>query len=337
MTDPSPTPAPPLEPRGCPLPGACSCPTAPIVPPDLIRALEVAEAALADIGDAEREPGDDLAWAERRAAEELPRIRRVLELWGDHATPPPSPDWRALCRELRDAYAESREIQYGPWVGCDHGPSPLLARADAALATPPAATREDWTRVSIRTAFPLRQATPPAATREAEHDDGDDVIDRWVDSKSNQISNWAAPRSDIAALIGEALEHWGRSATREAGPLPQAGNEGPTKAELFQVLMQSGGETRAVSVKWLEPFARAVLARWGGAAVQPVPLDDRPWERPGWCDEEGRCWVRGKVEREWRLMFPLNSGVPKLRYCFDFSLPHWALPVPAAAEGEGQP
>jgi hypothetical protein len=69
------------EPRGCPTPGACSCPTAPYVPPELIRALELAEAALADIGDAEREPGDDLAWAEARAAQDLPRIRTVLARW----------------------------------------------------------------------------------------------------------------------------------------------------------------------------------------------------------------------------------------------------------------
>jgi hypothetical protein len=66
------------EPRGCPTPGACSCPTAPYVPPELIRALELAEAALADIGDADRESGDDLAWAEARAAQDLPRIRAVL-------------------------------------------------------------------------------------------------------------------------------------------------------------------------------------------------------------------------------------------------------------------
>jgi len=55
----------------------------PITPPlELIRALELAEAALADIGDAEREPGDDLAWAENRAAQDLPRIRAVLARWG---------------------------------------------------------------------------------------------------------------------------------------------------------------------------------------------------------------------------------------------------------------
>lgn len=42
-------------------------------------ALKTAEAALADIGDADREPGDDLAWCERRAAQALPAVRKALE------------------------------------------------------------------------------------------------------------------------------------------------------------------------------------------------------------------------------------------------------------------
>lgn len=40
--------------------------------------LAYAEAALADIGDADREPGDDLAWCEARAAGALPRVRAVV-------------------------------------------------------------------------------------------------------------------------------------------------------------------------------------------------------------------------------------------------------------------
>lgn len=40
--------------------------------------LRIAEAALADIGDATRGPGDDLAWCERRAASVLPAVRAVL-------------------------------------------------------------------------------------------------------------------------------------------------------------------------------------------------------------------------------------------------------------------
>jgi hypothetical protein len=45
---------------------------------ELLAALLKAEAALADIGDADREPGDDIAWCEARAAEALPVVRAAI-------------------------------------------------------------------------------------------------------------------------------------------------------------------------------------------------------------------------------------------------------------------
>jgi hypothetical protein len=42
-------------------------------------ALKTAEAALSDIGDSDREPGDDLAWCEARAAQALPAVRAALK------------------------------------------------------------------------------------------------------------------------------------------------------------------------------------------------------------------------------------------------------------------
>lgn len=45
---------------------------------DMITALKKAEAALSDIGDADREPGDDMKWMEIRAALPLPFIREVM-------------------------------------------------------------------------------------------------------------------------------------------------------------------------------------------------------------------------------------------------------------------
>jgi hypothetical protein len=83
----------------------------PIVPPTLIRALELAEAGLADIGDAEREPGDDLAWAEARAARGLPRIRQALNLWRDQAAAAPV----AWCRSDEFANAMNRGGSFNGW------------------------------------------------------------------------------------------------------------------------------------------------------------------------------------------------------------------------------
>ena len=46
---------------------------------DTLRAaIKMAEAALADIGDSDHEPPDDLAWCERRAQQSLPVVRFAL-------------------------------------------------------------------------------------------------------------------------------------------------------------------------------------------------------------------------------------------------------------------
>lgn len=48
----------------------------------LILALQEAECALGDIGDADREPEDDIEWCEKRAAEALPKVRETLNKVG---------------------------------------------------------------------------------------------------------------------------------------------------------------------------------------------------------------------------------------------------------------
>ena len=76
-------------------------------------------------------------------------------------------------------------------------------------------------------------------------------------------------------------------------------------------------------------FARALIAadraRWGRPTIEPVPASERPWEREGWCDAKGQCWMgdgggNGFVP-SWRLCKPSDC---RLRW----SLPHYALPVP---------
>ena len=107
---------------------------------------------------------------------------------------------------------------------------------------------------------------------------------------------------------------------------------------------QSGTAVHAFGSE-LIAYARAVLARWGGAAIASVPVSEWPWERPGWLDAEGRCWS-GEPESdyplgetgdfdvlpaEWKLVDP-TSLVTCARPIV--LLPHWAIPVPAAEKGE---
>jgi len=80
------------------------------------------------------------------------------------------------------------------------------------------------------------------------------------------------------------------AATREAVPVPQEGAE-ISDEELAEVASAAGlaWETWEDELRALV-FARAVLARWGGAAVQPVPVSE---QLPGAHDiihPTGECW-----------------------------------------------
>jgi hypothetical protein len=131
--------------------------------------------------------------------------------------------------------------------------------------------------------------------------------------------------------VVQRLTEWASSSHALAQPVPPAEGEVGELAEWLHncanVRMDEGYERLAFK------FARAAdLLEQRHPA--PVPVSERPWERDGWCDEQGRCWLRGKVEGDWRLLRPVNSGVPQLKYCFSHSLPFHALPLPA---GEVQP
>lgn len=66
-------------------------------------------------------------------------------------------------------------------------------------------------------------------------------------------------------------------------------------------------------------------------AIAPAPVlaSERPWERDGWCDEQGQCWMGDPAIHDykpvWKLCRPEDCS-------FSRSLPHWAIPVPALGD-----
>ena len=73
--------------------------------------------------------------------------------------------------------------------------------------------------------------------------------------------------------------------------------------------------------------ARAALATPPPEPVGPIPVSER-LPGPEDCNAEGKCWMFGNVEGDWRLISIINPGVPKLKYCFSHWLPPNALPFP---------
>jgi hypothetical protein len=127
--------------------------------------------------------------------------------------------------------------------------------------------------------------------------------------------------------------------------LAQPEGEGPSDQELASFLVDrhrermesesafscpdfDGAKARAARIA----DARAVLARWGrpAPAPKPIPVIERPWERDGWRDTEGRCWFCNAYSMgRWNYQLPPDSeqdwGILGTEtHC----LPHWAIARP---------
>jgi len=77
--------------------------------------------------------------------------------------------------------------------------------------------------------------------------------------------------------------------------------------------------------------ARAAIAadraRHGRFTIAPIPVSERPWEREGFCDTEGKCWWWDDDDEKWCL-HDCSIYILGWTHC----LPFYALLTPAAPE-----
>jgi hypothetical protein len=134
--------------------------------------------------------------------------------------------------------------------------------------------------------------------------------------------------------------------TRVRAALDEPGGEGPKDEELLESAAKALGYKHIPSDETcltteageLLAFAHAVLARWGRPvpAPKPIPVSERPWERDGWRDPEGRCWFCNAYSiGRWNYQLPPDPEqdwgmLGTEAHC----LPHWAIarPRPEAKE-----
>jgi hypothetical protein len=146
---------------------------------------------------------------------------------------------------------------------------------------------------------------------------------------------------------GDEFDEWVKYELRPARwghqPAPPAEGEGPTRLR--------NCPTHGQQPPWAWGCPECVRQlREDLAALQqrhpkPVPVSERPWNREGWCDAEGRCWLLTLEDGypQWRLHsikgVQLRNAmimvtVDTIPMSFDsfwasHCLPFYALPLPA--------
>ena len=200
-------------------------------------------------------------------------------------------EFRAMCAELLVLAEES--ISYRAQVSEAVN---LIDRARALLAQPVAEGPTD------------EEVDAWADQQEFIRGHGDHPCGFWIDD------------GDAGALVRAALARYGRPTPQP----PAAGEVAAALIELRSTIMGLGQMGMYVAAQRVSRAADLLQHQH----PQPVAVSERPWEREGWRDEQGRCWIFMPdigTDPSWRLTDPRDTGPYHTH-----SLPANALPTPEA-------
>ena len=172
-----------------------------------------------------------------------------------------------------------------------------------------------------------------------------------------ELVELSAPTDSIPQLA-ERLQKLSELASRARAALAQPEPVAPTDEEIMELMPQQMRDDLATAARALAGFdratvkaagamriilnrhavnhARAVLARWGRPAIQPVPVSERlPGAKD--CNAEGRCWFWHPGHKQddfidgWILLDPKWAGSRRDSddsLIYTHWLPHHAIPTP---------
>ena len=154
---------------------------------------------------------------------------------------------------------------------------------------------------------------------------------------TNEQTDWRALCAELIQLDKEQpteysdwKKRWNAAVSRTRAALAQPEPQGPTDKELHQLWQELYSFHDGPTSGEVAEIARAALARWGRAAIEPVPVAE-PLPGPGPEDyhpDNDWCW--GWYGWRWRMMDStcFYPGCEATHW-----LPHHALPVPGAEVG----
>jgi hypothetical protein len=164
-----------------------------------------------------------------------------------------------------------------------------------------------------------------------------ELVQQWIQQSTTTGTDWRALCEELVEKLHEHTclyeGHESELVSRARAALAQPEPQGPTDEELCKTLHQAicdfpptHPSARDLDAHQYEIAlelhkARAVLARWGRPAIEPVPVAER-LPVAGDCDAEGWCW--------WFDGF--NWMLGRFEEWYTHWLPHHALPVPQQGE-----
>jgi hypothetical protein len=266
-------------------------------------------------------------------------------------------DYRALCARMADALDHYRQLL----MDDRRETHALAAEARAALAQPgPVGPTDEELKAVYWEAFKnsaacggswlagLRAVARFARTAPAPSEPEQPVSERrpvWTegicgDGAAILKDGVMQPIEDVIAAL---------NATSLAKPEPEGlTDEEPTDQEieewadaaaevpLEEMDPEVHGWRRCFKSDEFSETIRAALRRFARPAIEPVPVGERPWEREGWCDAEGRCWMVNEL-LEWAFRKQYKSLDSYYFHGYTHLLPHWALPLPTPNDPQPSP
>lgn len=241
-------------------------------------------------------------------------IRAVLARWGTLAAAPvPAPSSEALAAPVA-------------WCRSDDFLAALLNRQSFS------GWRDQHPDCDMALyAHPQASAAPPAP----EPGEVGELVD-WIHRQAVHGPDADAWRRALTLLQRQAAELaalWGVLA-------PEPGEAGELAARL--TLISEGICAKDPDLEedsWFVARAAIVIAQQAAELTVlrgvPVAVSERPWEREGWCDPGGRCWLGSVGSRGNDPGWVYRKPCKILHQTI--SLPHNAIPLPAPQAGEAQP
>jgi hypothetical protein len=201
----------------------------------------------------------------------------------------------------------------------------LLAKLLDSLCLPGhEVTEKDWRQACLlagRYCEPFLSksfATPPAP----EPGEGGELVEMLtqeaaiLEAYCNKIANGEC--STLACLQRGGYIRGTESPDSSVATCPEL-EKAVAKRRAATLLQQQEAELAALVQQLAEP-AKALV----------VPVNEQPWNRPGWCDAEGRCWFCNSYSMgSWNYDTPPDPAQDWGRLgTVTHSAPHWAIPRP---------